>query len=224
MDSTSTVSSHNYSVTAKAVCMFSNKCWLNMKLCFFHLRCLVCCIVPYYCVEQREWFSTPLSSCISYSAAIWSLLALLRCTKPYCGFPEISKEGVSEKRRERGWETPLKAPGLSPLSPPGNMPAFPKTLVLRGSSPCCPPPLVSQKDVKIYVTVTQSLPLLNSPSPLTAWESEGEFNSGGRQWGLLMFLQNRGGLRQTQCSFSAVSIWYATTAVICMCLQRGVCL
>lgn len=29
-------------------------------------------------------------------------------------------------------------------------------------------------DAEIYVMVTQSLPLLNSPSPLTACESEGE--------------------------------------------------
>lgn len=107
-------------------------------------ECVVCCIVPYHCVEQREWFSSLLSSWISYSAAIWSLPVLLQCIKPYCGFLEISRDGEREgerrRKRERGWKTPLEAPNLSPLSPPGNMPAFPKTLVLRASSPCCPSP------------------------------------------------------------------------------------
>lgn len=36
-----------------------------------------------------------------------------------------------------------------------------------------------ERDVEIYVMVTQSFPLLNSPSPLTAQESEGEFKSRG---------------------------------------------
>lgn len=101
-----------------------------------------------------------------------------------------------EKEGERGRKTPLEAPSLSPLSPPGNMPAFPKTPTLRASSPCCPPP--GEGDGEIYVMVTKSLSLLNSPSPLTAWESDGEFEIGGRLRGVLLFL-NRGALRVMTC-------------------------
>lgn len=96
------------------------------------------------------------------------------------------------------------------------MPAFPKTLVLRASLPLAAHlshTHTGEGDVEIYVMVTQSLPLLNSPSPLTACGSEGEFKIGG----LLMFLQSRGGPRQTQCSLSVVSICYIKAAVICMC-------
>lgn len=42
------------------------------------------------------------------------------------------------------------------------------------------PSHAGEGDVEIYVMVIQSLSLLNSQSPLTAWESEGEFKSGGR--------------------------------------------
>lgn len=162
MDSTNTVLARDSSVlTVKAVCAFSRV-----------RACLVCCIVPCHCVEQRGWFSVLLHIIVGCHlkpprfAPLYKTLLWFLCDKP---------GGERERRRESEWDTPLKAPGLSPLSPPGNMPAFPKTLVLRGSSPCCPPPSdTGERDVEIYVMVTQSLPLLNSPSPLTAWERERE--------------------------------------------------
>lgn len=132
----------------------------------FYLRCELCCITPYHCLEQRQSVSIPPSSYISHLAALWSLLALLQCTKPYCGFPEISWEG--EKESPGGVRcSPLEAPGISPLSPQKNTAAFPKTLVLRALSPCCPPPAHTHErgDMEIYVMVTQYLPLLNSRLP-----------------------------------------------------------
>lgn len=78
--------------------------------------------VALYCiiVWNREWFSSLLSSWISYSAAIWSLPALLQCTKPYCVFFEISRDGESEKEKGReGGRERVKdsSGGAKPISP-----------------------------------------------------------------------------------------------------------
>ena len=140
-------------------------------------RCVLCCNVPYHCAEQRG--ATPLAlcpPCVSYSATIWSLLAVLHCTKPYCGFPEISRERVREKGRGGGERPRRRRQAYLLYLPRGGHAGIPKDTGAKGLVALLPTSCTHKRggDAEIYVMVTQSLPLLNSLSPLTACKSEGE--------------------------------------------------
>ena len=144
----------------------------------------VCCVVlrcaVSLCRTEGSESSSPLSS---LRIILGCHLKPSRCAPLYktlLWFPwDKQREGERERER-RGWEASPEAPGLSPLSPSGlgggGHAGIPKDTGAKGLVALLPTSCTHRRggDAEIYVMVTQSLPLLNSPSPLTARESEGE--------------------------------------------------
>lgn len=169
--------------------------------------------MPFGGEEQRGGvFFSPLS-CVSYSTAIWSLCvlsALLQRTKPYCGFTEISRDGERRRGGGRGVETITR--GARPISSifSREHASIPKD---SGSqSFYAPLPNFCSYRRRRRGDLCHGNPIL--PPPRVSSVCLGELKIGGeRLLGLLICLQNRGGLLDWLNAL--VSVW---ASILCVCL------